>query len=115
MHMQLGSPTAAPAAASATGSAAQQSAPTSAPGASQSLAPASSSAFPWAEGAIGPAQPTRLVPTNTPAAILAPMGPYQVRLGSAHDCMLSTPSCCIAGDCHQGRSPGDRILMIVDS
>ena len=54
MHMQLGSPTAAPAAASATGSAAQQSAPTSAPGASQSLAPASSSAFPWAEGANRP-------------------------------------------------------------
>ena len=72
------------------------------PGRVNPWAPASSSAFPWAEGAIGPAQPTRLVPTNTPAAILAPMGPYQVRLGSAHDCMLSTPSCCIAGDCHQG-------------
>ena len=67
-------PAAAPAMAAAPGLTVQRT-PAQAPGA---LQPQASAAFPWAVSAQGPAQPTRLVPSWTPAAIQLPAGPAQV-------------------------------------
>ena len=75
--LQVGSvsPAGAPSVAAGPGLAGQY-APAQAPG---WLVPQASTAFPWADSAQGPAQPTRLVPSWTPAAIQMPAGPTQVR------------------------------------
>ena len=67
-------PGAAPSVAAAPGLTGQYS-PAQAPG---GLQPQATTAFPWADSAQGPAQPTRLVPSWTPAAIQMPAGPTQV-------------------------------------
>ena len=69
-----GAPAAAPSMAAAPGLTGQYT-PGQAPG---WLLPQGSTAFPWADSAQGPAQPTRLVPSWTPAAIQGPSGPAQV-------------------------------------